>query len=173
MAAYDPKRPRPSASTPADDPAPVEALLDPTGPAPIEEPAEAPESVDAPTGSSVDAEAAAEATQDRPVDVPSADEPTDAPRVTDEPLVEEPAAVEADDPAPEPGEVPGIALNGSATRTSVAATGPAVSGRTASEVPVAPAPASGTANRAVLIAAAVSSIVAALVVVLLARRRRH
>lgn len=171
MAAYDPKRPRPSASTPADDPAPVEALLDPTGPAPIEEPAEAPESVDTPTGSSV--EAAAEATQDRPVDVPSADEPTDAPRVTDEPLVEEPAAVEADDPAPEPGEVPGIALNGSATPTSVAATGPAVSGRTASEVPVAPAPASGTANRAVLIAAAVSSIVAALVVVLLARRRRH
>ena len=34
MAAYDPKRPRPSASTPTDDPAPVEALLEPVAPAP-------------------------------------------------------------------------------------------------------------------------------------------
>lgn len=151
MAAYDPKRPRPSASTPTDDPAPVEALLDPVG---AELADEAPDGADSSTDGTTDT-------------VPGEDR---SPRDS---------TIDDDDehPPAEPAVVPGIMLNGSVVSETSSSIGPpsgaAVPGRTASEVPVAPAPASGTANRAVLIAAVVSSIVAALVVVLLARRRRH
>ncbi len=143
MAAYDPKRPRPSASTPADDPAPVEALLDPApaDPAPAD-----------PTPAPVE---------------PARDEPAPAEAASPEagPLETEPEdeAAPAAETSAEPAVTSGIALNGSSGAAS----------RTPSDVPVAPAPQTGTANRAVVIAAAVSAIVALLVVVLLARRRRQ
>ncbi len=153
MAAYDPKRPRPSASTPTDDPAPVEALLDPATPAPTESPEARVEPADA--AGSADAAGPTESDAAPDAVAPDAVAPEGtSPEVT----VPDAAPVET-----EPDPTPGIALNGSS------GTAP----RTSSEVPVAPAPRTGTANRAVLIAAAVSSVVALLVIVLLARRRRQ
>ena len=153
MAAYDPKRPRPSASTPADDPAPVEALRDPApaDPAPADP-------TPAPVEPARDEPAPAEAASPEAAS-PEAASPEAGPLETEP----EDEAAPAAETSAEPAVTSGIALNGSSGAAS----------RTPSDVPVAPAPQTGTANRAVVIAAAVSAIVALLVVVLLARRRRQ
>ena len=160
MAAYDPKRPRPSASTPSDDPAPVEALLDP-GPTPVD----APPVDTAPVDTSPITEPAA-ATEAAAV---ASAQPVESQPIDESPTVEaasEPAVTD-DHGESSPDTVPGVRLNGSASTTPPAAS------PTPSEVPVAPAPETGTANRAVVIAGVVSSLVALLVVVLLLRRRRN
>lgn len=105
MAAYDPKRPRPAELR--DDPAPVDALLEPMAPAPTPAPEVA---------------------------------PTPAPEVL---------------PEPEPTVV---AVPASANGT---------------EVPVAPAPEVGTANRAVLYAALGLGALVTVVLLVLRRRSRR
>lgn len=149
MAAYDPKRPRPSASTPADDPAPVEALLDRAEPNVPAESVTPPVSITPPES----------------VTPPESDAPVESDPV--EPARDEPRPTARDDElSGESGPAAGIAINGTAP-------GGSRSPHTPSEVPVAPAPETGTANRAVLIAAVVSSTLALVLVVLLARRRRR
>lgn len=107
MAAYDPKRPRPAELR--DEPAPVDALLEPAAPTP-----------------------------------PAAPATPESPPLSASPSVTDPPAV----------EVIGSGPNGT-------------------EVPVAPAPEVGTANRAVLYAALGVGAVAAVVLLLLRRRSRR
>lgn len=105
MAAYDPKRPRPAQLS--DDPAPVDALLEPTAP-------------------------------------------------TSTPATERAADV----PAP---DAPPVVVTAGADRASA----------NGADVPVAPAPEVGTANRAVLYAALGVGSLVAVVLVLLRRRARR
>jgi hypothetical protein len=153
--AYDPKRPRPRAD--ADEPAPVEALLDPQ---------EVPVASEAPEDAKVsDADPTA---TDPTAPEPTAPEPEPTDTAVTEPAASEPTVIEPDEAPGEPDvaepaavlgrQVPGASSNGSGTRS-------------APDVPVAPAPEEGTTNRAVL-AAAIGGAVLAVLVWLLWHRRR-
>lgn len=130
MAAYDPKRPRPSSTSDPDEPPPVDALLEPAP------------------------------------DTPAPEAAADAPPAED-------AGPGADAPEPDardPEQVDEVDLR---TAASTSGNGSRPAPKRVTEVPIAPAPEEGTANRAVLIAALVSTTAVAVLVALLLRRRRH
>lgn len=153
MAGYDPKRPRPAAD--GDEPAPVEALLDPEA-TPLEEaaPASGPEAAPEPEVSPAsDPAAAADPVTEAPVDA--------APDDVSVPPVSEP------EPSP---HLEVVSATGSPTPAERHLR-PVPNG--ASEVPVVDRPAEPTANRAVALVVAVGAAAAVVLFVVIRRRRRR
>jgi hypothetical protein len=170
MPAYDPKRPRPAAGR-AEEPAPVEALLEPASSAVVEPAPDAPE-VAAPDAPSPEAVAPEPATPE----VPAADAaaPSDeSPELVEETStpseVAEAEASEVEEPAVGDATAAGARRDADDLEVDLRDVSSNGSHAGAHEVPVAPAPNEVTTNRAVLVA---GISVAALVAVLLRRRRR-
>jgi hypothetical protein len=149
MPAYDPKRPRPQSGD-AEEPAPVEALLDPEDLGP---------------GEGVDEVVAEMVIEEVTVDEESGDVTVET-TVIDE-VVTSDGVVMVSETIVE--ELPGAALEVDLRDTGSNGSSP----KPGSEVPVAAAPEEGTANRAVLIAGLSAAGLLAVVLAILLRRRRR
>jgi hypothetical protein len=164
MPAYDPKRPRPAAGR-AEEPAPVEALLEPASSAVVEPAPDAPEvaAPDAPSPEVPAADAAAPSDES-----PELVEETSTPSEVAEAeasVVEEPAVGDA--------TAAGARRDADDLEVDLRDVSSNGSHAGAHEVPVAPAPNEVTTNRAVLVAGiSVAALVSLIVAVLLRRRRR-